>query len=251
MLQEMDIATEEIKMLQRSAYTPAVDPAEHHTKHGFVRACVTDLVNNGGFDPSEAFEACEARWEDSEQIGSPVTAGQKTLDPITQKLWDDHIDARCIAIVDRRIKPLAEHIGEKLGSLVRDINKNVDGIDKNLAAVSVDLKAVTKEMVVELRENMRRETRLDMDSWVKRMDRNFNLEVVALQEKTIRQLNTDLDTMRTDMTKVMMNNLREELADEVVKMFVEARDQIRKELRAEMAAKIKLLRSTFVKRNRK
>jgi hypothetical protein len=235
---------------QRSAYVPSVDPASFHTQHAFVKACVIDLTSNGGYDQAEAFKKCKERWAEHETIGVPVTAGQKQLEEIRWNAWFDQRFAGAI-------KPLASHIGERLGEFIGQTRKADEAYDVLVKDLEdADRKSATAHNqlvrdVGEIRDRLRREVRDDMDSWVKRMDRNFNLEVVALQEKTINQLNADLDVMRRDMTTVMMDNLRTELADEFVKMFVEARDQIRRELRQEMATKIKLLRSAFAKRNRK
>jgi uncharacterized membrane protein YheB (UPF0754 family) len=159
--------------------------------------------------------------------------------------FDAHMN-RHIAAIESNFDALTREIAESVKAHNRLV-KDLEEADQKSATAHNQLVADVKRV----RDTLHEEQRRDLDSWVKRMDRNFNLEVVALQEKTIRQLNTDLEVMRRDMTTAMMNTIREELATETVKMFVEAREEIRRELRAEMAAKIKLLRSTFVKRNRK
>ena len=199
---------------------------------------------------------------DEIQVSSPVlNAGEQlvlrqhqrqrpTLDPATQKLWDDWLDTRCMAIVkatfkplikvirevivEEHINPLAEHIGTTIGQIE-------NRIDKDLAAASKDMKAVTKEMMTAFRDNLRAE----QIEWVRVKDRQFVSEIAEMRDKLISRQSDDMNTMRDDVVAV----LRHELAEEIIKMHEESRQQMRRELRTEMSVKMKMFRS-FFKRNR-
>jgi hypothetical protein len=239
---------------QRSAYVPSVDPASFHTQHGFVKACVIDLTANG-FDQAEAFAACKERWAEHETIGSPVTAGQKVVraelekrqNLATQKSWEGWFDQR----FENAIKPFVEHLGTIIGEIERENLKAVEAhneIVKDIDDAEEEAIAAHNLLVREVREirdDVRAEMHREMDRWIVRKDREFSAEVAELREKTIRMVNEDMTVIKDDVIAVV----RAELADEFVKNFVEANDQIRREIRAEMAAKLKMLRSTL-KRNR-
>jgi predicted nucleic acid-binding Zn-ribbon protein len=230
----------------RSAYTPAVDPAAHHTEHGFIRACVIDLMNNGGYVQTEAFEACKARWDEAEQIGSPVTAGQATagkaltdgqkrvraelekqrptLDPITQKLWDDWFKRNFDALMSRHI----DAINQVVKNLNKEISKSneahnmlVENLSKDRDE-SVDAHNANAKAIKAIREDTKKESA----DWAKRMDKQFTAEISTLRDAMIFQTSENLNIMLTDVKKVL--DIR--FTEKAVTVREELRDGFQKEI---------------------
>jgi HK97 family phage prohead protease len=118
-LQERQAILRRAKAKLRSAYVPNVDPGSFHTKHGFIRACIVDLMNNGGYNHIEAFEKCKTRWDEHESIGSPVTAGQQSKSPKLLTMSDfvkkesDRLAAHRLAVHERAKALLARLEKEK------------------------------------------------------------------------------------------------------------------------------------------
>ncbi len=124
----------------------------------------------------------------------------------------------------------------------RQLVKDLDGADEENTRAQNQL----VEGIGKIRDNMRKE----MVDWIARKDREFTAEVTMLRGNMLTKCSDDLNAMRNDLAGVLRREIADELRTELADEFVKMVEEVRKQMRAELSAKIKMFRSVFKKDRR-
>jgi hypothetical protein len=110
------------------------------------------------------------------------------------------------------LAPLRKTLNSNFKELTDHINKSREDVLELREEVLTEVAKAHKEMtaaVVQARADMRKE----QINWVNIKNKEFMTEVAKMRQSMVTKCNDDLNTMRTDLLKV----LRREMADEILK----------------------------------
>jgi hypothetical protein len=243
---------DDFEVTQRSHVSKKINPENYDDEETFVSDCASDLMVNGGHDRGRAEKACHALWAerdhgDNEVPIKAMTVGQRQaihsqmsvdLDPVTQKRWNDWFDER----FKQAIKPLAQHIGKKVGELIGENIKSTEAhnllvedlekaSDESIKAHNLIVKDV-REICDELRDHTRSEI-VEINKALETADKNLSKTLDSIRK------------LRNEMTSDVVR-AHTQVADQIVKVHRDVHTVVRQEMRDFVAGQDKKFRAEVV-----
>jgi hypothetical protein len=176
-----------------------------------------------------------------------------------QKERNDSVDAHNANV--KAIKALREDVRKETADLIKRTDRSfiaelavmresvTSYLGDNLNIMFADVKKLLHleftDRIVKARAELHEESRKEIADLIKTKE-DLSSEVTTLREK-VSCLSDDLNATIADATNIM----RGELATEFIKASDTMRKELRQEMRHELAAKIKMMRNTLIRKHRK
>src|SRR5450631_2649917 len=168
-----------------------------------------------GFDYLEKTQQPIVMNRGERQVRAEIEEVRPTLDPVTQKLWDDWREAG----FNEYIGPHLDAIERNFKALTTQIRESIDS--HNTLVQDLDLEAddatTAHNRLVESVGKIRDSVKADVAEAIRRLDRNFITEIAELRAKTLVNLSEDNSVMKDDVIAVVRANVIDGVREAAIK----------------------------------